>query len=759
MDKLAEVDRPARPASIPSDISFRTATARRIAAAVRPGEPRAERELPEPHLALRARRRGEPAHARARTATTRRATRRSTTGSPSPPTATIKGKADLFILDDGGVTAARRHSGHDRGSALDQRRHRDRRARRRSRPRRRRHQRRRALWWGDDGGPRGRPIRRDARRRLFKVGCDDGTTTEVGPTDLSVWEFDLLGDDAAVALVSDDAERARLVSRAAGADRLRVTRASTILHRSHWQLQAPAASPSRQARRLPRRLVERPRAGRERDPHPRSRDRQVSTSLAPRRQSNITTLPWRDEESLWFAGWSQLGSIYGVVRLDGTVVWIDARGRDHRPEQFPRRASRRRRTRRASPPSARRSARRRRSCSRRSSDATWTPVTQLNAGDRGGLRRLSRGARASHWKGTDGLALEALRPAAARPQAGPLPTIVDIHGGPSWAAKYAFNPGYALPFAAAGYAVFLPNYRGNTGWGQEFARLNIGDPGGAEFDDILAGIDRCVAEGFADPDRLGVTGASYGGYMTAWAVATHRPLQGGGHGLRHLQPAEQPLFLQSRFPRLHQRRPAHARSATATSRSTARRCLRLDKPTTPTLILHGERGPLHAARPGAGILCRALRARRAEPSWSSIRARAMASRSASHRLDAWRRTVAWFDRYLGVGAVSGSDLVRFILWRLAVAVPLLLIISFGVFALVHLAPGDPVRALLGTRPSDPETLADAPRALSSRTIPSSSSTASGSGRCCRAISAARSTATAGCSARSASAPASPSSSA
>jgi peptide/nickel transport system permease protein len=55
--------------------------------------------------------------------------------------------------------------------------------------------------------------------------------------------------------------------------------------------------------------------------------------------------------------------------------------------------------------------------------------------------------------------------------------------------------------------------------------------------------------------------------------------------------------------------------------------------------------------------------------------------------------------------VSGSDLIRFILWRLAVAVPLLLIISFGIFALVHLAPGDPVRALLGTRPSDPETLA------------------------------------------------------
>ena len=53
-----------------------------------------------------------------------------------------------------------------------------------------------------------------------------------------------------------------------------------------------------------------------------------------------------------------------------------------------------------------------------------------------------------------------------------------------------------------------------------------------------------------------------------------------------------------------------------------------------------------------------------------------------------------------------SGVARLILMRLAIAVPLLLIISFGVFSLVHLAPGDPVRALLGTRPSDPETLAN-----------------------------------------------------
>src|SRR5262249_57477128 len=63
-------------------------------------------------------------------------------------------------------------------------------------------------------------------------------------------------------------------------------------------------------------------------------------------------------------------------------------------------------------------------------------------------------------------------------------------------------------------------------------------------------------------------------------------------------------------------------------------------------------------------------------------------------------------RSLRKGALMQSGLARLILMRLAVAIPLLFIISFGVFSLVHLAPGDPVRALLGTRPSDPETLAN-----------------------------------------------------
>jgi dipeptidyl aminopeptidase/acylaminoacyl peptidase len=66
-----------------------------------------------------------------------------------------------------------------------------------------------------------------------------------------------------------------------------------------------------------------------------------------------------------------------------------------------------------------------------------------------------------------------------------------------------------------GYAVFLPNPRGSSGQGQEFARRVVGDMGGRDVYDCLSGIDHLIAQGIADPTRLGVTGVSYGGFMTA----------------------------------------------------------------------------------------------------------------------------------------------------------------------------------------------------------------------------------------------------
>jgi dipeptidyl aminopeptidase/acylaminoacyl peptidase len=69
-----------------------------------------------------------------------------------------------------------------------------------------------------------------------------------------------------------------------------------------------------------------------------------------------------------------------------------------------------------------------------------------------------------------------------------------------------------------GYAIFFPNPRGSAGRGQDFARRVLGDMGGADTFDYLAGIDHLVEAGIADPSRLGVTGASYGGYMSAWLI-------------------------------------------------------------------------------------------------------------------------------------------------------------------------------------------------------------------------------------------------
>ena len=72
--------------------------------------------------------------------------------------------------------------------------------------------------------------------------------------------------------------------------------------------------------------------------------------------------------------------------------------------------------------------------------------------------------------------------------------------------------------AGAGVSVLASNPRGSEGYGEEFNRANLGDWGDGPMDDVIAGVDQAIADGVADPDRLGVTGGSYGGYLTNWIV-------------------------------------------------------------------------------------------------------------------------------------------------------------------------------------------------------------------------------------------------
>jgi dipeptidyl aminopeptidase/acylaminoacyl peptidase len=110
-----------------------------------------------------------------------------------------------------------------------------------------------------------------------------------------------------------------------------------------------------------------------------------------------------------------------------------------------------------------------------------------------------------------------------------LATLIYCHGGPIGGVTYGLFPQFAHTvgqvdpyateaFASAGYAVLFPMPRGGSGYGEAGHRAIINAWGEADYRDIMAGVDALVARGVADPDRLGVMGASYGGFMTNWIV-------------------------------------------------------------------------------------------------------------------------------------------------------------------------------------------------------------------------------------------------
>lgn len=95
------------------------------------------------------------------------------------------------------------------------------------------------------------------------------------------------------------------------------------------------------------------------------------------------------------------------------------------------------------------------------------------------------------------------------------PFLLNPHGGPTGASLLAFNP-TAQIMGANGYLVLEPNFRGSTGRGEKFASANQRDWGNGDYKDDMSGVQAIVDQGWADPNRLGAFGWSYGGYMTMW---------------------------------------------------------------------------------------------------------------------------------------------------------------------------------------------------------------------------------------------------
>lgn len=97
------------------------------------------------------------------------------------------------------------------------------------------------------------------------------------------------------------------------------------------------------------------------------------------------------------------------------------------------------------------------------------------------------------------------------------PTILWLHGGPAAQFSYSFAE-IAQLFAANGYAVIMPNPRGSTGYGEEFAQGTVAAWGNKDFEDVMAAVDHGIETGLVDADRLGVGGWSYGGILTNYVI-------------------------------------------------------------------------------------------------------------------------------------------------------------------------------------------------------------------------------------------------
>ena len=147
----------------------------------------------------------------------------------------------------------------------------------------------------------------------------------------------------------------------------------------------------------------------------------------------------------------------------------------------------------------------------------WKPITQLNAS----VRPLTGKTTSVHWQ-SDGFDVQGMliEPPSVIPGMR-YPLIVKVHGGPAFAAYPVFPASlddYDAVLANQGYFVFRPNPRGSYGQGEAFTQANVKDFGYGDLHDVLSGLDAVQRTAPIDPQRIGICGWSYGGYMTMWAL-------------------------------------------------------------------------------------------------------------------------------------------------------------------------------------------------------------------------------------------------
>ena len=134
------------------------------------------------------------------------------------------------------------------------------------------------------------------------------------------------------------------------------------------------------------------------------------------------------------------------------------------------------------------------------------------------------------WQSTDGLDIEGILYLPAGYERGSrIPLLLHVHGGPAGVFANSFSYRYHV-WAGLGYAQLLPNVRGSSAYSDEFLRGNNRDIGGGDYRDLMTGVDYVIEQGFADPEKLGIRGWSYGGILGGWTITQTNRFKGASLG-------------------------------------------------------------------------------------------------------------------------------------------------------------------------------------------------------------------------------------
>jgi dipeptidyl aminopeptidase/acylaminoacyl peptidase len=267
----------------------------------------------------------------------------------------------------------------------------------------------------------------------------------------------------------------------------------------------------------------------------------------------------------------------------------------------------------------------------------WRNLTAINAG-------LSLPAHVqSVWWKNDGFDIQGwlLLPLNAD---GKVPMITQVHGGPAAAVTPGFaGPGIVTALLEHGYAVFRPNPRGSYGQGERFTQANVRDFGHGDLRDILAGIDAAAKVASIDTARLGLTGGSYGGFMSMWAVTqTNRfkaAVAAAGisdwlsyYGENGIDAWMIPYFGKSAYDD-----PAVYAASSAINY--------MHNVKTPTFAYVGEHD-IECPAPQTQEFWHAMKAMNVPTAIMIYPGEGHGLRDPEHLADAERRTLEWFDKYL-----------------------------------------------------------------------------------------------------------------